>query len=101
MKNTIRAYKRRIQQIEVQAADMVDKVFKNPFDLKEKETRQKINALFLRKIKPLQDEALMEGIKFGKHIKQLTKQNFLSYLFSEDVVVKNVAVDILIAYHLK
>lgn len=60
--------------MEVKAAETVDAVFKNPFDLKEKEKRQKINISFLRKIKPIRDEAIKEGVKFGSYIRQLTHQ---------------------------
>jgi hypothetical protein len=72
MKNTILAFRRRIQQIEVEAAEKVNQFFKLP--ILDKDVLEKINNRICRAINGELQESFDEGVKFGKFIHESTKK---------------------------
>lgn len=68
----VQVYRRKIKEYEVQAAEKVDGIFINPFDLVKRADRDKLNEKILRSLREIEEKAYKEGLKFGDHIREET-----------------------------
>lgn len=72
METTLTAWRRRVQQIEVKAANKVDEAF--PKQVFTADELKKSDLILVRLITGEIKEAMNEGVKFGKFIKRYSRK---------------------------